>query len=409
MGAMLLTAAVGAGWLAAIVLSNRVETQATAGEPAADPVEEPGKDFETEAEARSGGIGGEATSDGRAREADTHRWQRVQDGPTLGGDDFQEMISVTVGGLGLVAVGRDGSSAAVWTSTDGTSWQRVPHDEQVLGGGGQQIMGSVAVEETGRLVGVGGDWGRGSAAVWTSTDGTSWQRVPHDEQNLSDALMSSVTVGGPGLVAVGSDLRQGSAAVWTTADGTSWQRVHDDAELRDSAMNSVSAGGPGLVAVGLAGGSAAAWTSTDGTSWQRIAHDEQTFGGDGQQAMNSVTDGGPGLVAVGRDVGRGSAAVWTSTDGISWQRVPHDEQLTGVSMNAVTVGEPGIVAVGADGGSAAVWTSTDGTRWQRIAHDEQIFGGNEQQEIWSVAAAEHGLVAVGRDAGRGSAAVWTSP
>ena len=95
--------------------------------------------------------------------------------------------------------------------------------------------------------------------------------------------------------------------------------AHDEAVFGNGqVMWSVTAGGPGLVAVGYDAdsdfdqGAAAVWTSTDGLVWQRVAHDETVFGGDGQQAMSSVTAGGPGLVAVGRDLGREAAVVWTS-------------------------------------------------------------------------------------------------
>ena len=73
-------------------------------------------------------------------------------------------------------------------------------------------------------------------------------------------------------------------------------------------MSSVTVGGPGLVAVGQEGvnsqgytgaGSAMVWTSVDGMSWSRVPHDEAVFGGEGAQFMHSVSAGGPGLVAVG--------------------------------------------------------------------------------------------------------------
>ena len=101
-------------------------------------------------------------------------------------------------------------------------------------------------------------------------------------------------------------------------DAQSWQRVGHDATIfgddEYQEMYSVVAGGPGLVAVGNDTGrdAAAVWTSSDGQSWQRVEHHEQTFGGDGWQKMSSVVAGGPGLVAVGNDHGRGAAAVWTS-------------------------------------------------------------------------------------------------
>ena len=181
------------------------------------------------------------------------------------------MASVTAGGPGLVAVGQDRSEgedadAAVWTSVDGLSWSRVPHDEAVFGGDGGREMSSVVAGGPG-LVAVGqegvnsqGYTGAGSAMVWTSVDGLSWSRIPDDEVVLHEAGeqgMTSVTVGGPGLVAVGFE--------WL--GGGDWH--------------------------------AAAWASVDGMSWSRVPHDEAVFGGEGAQFMHSVSAGGPGLVAVG--------------------------------------------------------------------------------------------------------------
>jgi len=113
-------------------------------------------------------------------------------------------------------------------------------------------------------------------------------------------------------------------------------------------MRSVTVGGPGLVAVGWSRSHAPVWTSVDGMTWSRVPSDEIVFAGQVEPpAVLEVTAGGPGLVAVGAG-GRGrDAAVWTSVDGITWSRVPHDEAVfDGVEMNSVTVGGPGLVAVG---------------------------------------------------------------
>ena len=239
------------------------------------------------------------------------------------------MNGVTAGGPGLVAIGseRSGSDerAAVWTSPDGITWSRVPHDEAVFGGPNTQRMNGLTAGGPG-LVAVGRDHSGFDqhAAVWTSPDGITWSRVPHNETVFGDAdrlSMSSVTAGGPGLVAVGSD--------------------------------------------GQHLGDAAVWTSTDGTTWSRVPHDEAVFGGTYGQGMSSVTVGGPGLVAVGSDSSDFStgAGVWTSVDGITWSRVPHDEAVLGGTnpqrMNGVTVGGPSLVAVGSESSGddrwAAVW------------------------------------------------------
>ena len=56
------------------------------------------------------------------------------------------------------------------------------------------------------------------------------------------------------------------------------------------------------------------WTSTDGITWSRVPHDEAVLGGEIRQEMFDVTVGGPGLVAIGSDESRGDldAAVWTA-------------------------------------------------------------------------------------------------
>ena len=86
-----------------------------------------------------------------------------------------------------------------------------------------------------------------------------------------------------------------------------------------------------------------------------------------------------------------------------WGRVPHDETVFGGSkyqtMWSVVAGGPGLVAVGnnSSGGrwDAAVWTSPDGLTWARVPHDEAVFGGNNDQGIWSMVAVGSELVAVG--------------
>jgi hypothetical protein len=164
------------------------------------------------------------------------------------------------------------------------------------------------------------------------------------------------------------------------------------------------------------------WTSVDGITWSRVPHDEAVFGGVDEQSMFSVTVGGPGLVAVGWD---GSdedfdAAVWTSVDGITWSRVPHNEAVFGGAstqkIQAVTVTGSGLVAVGRDGpGSdsnppappnhAAVWTSVDGIIWSRVPHDEAVFGGGAGYSMGSVTVGGPGLVATGQD-DRGHVTIW---
>lgn len=344
-------------------------------------------------------------------------WSRIPHDADVFGD--ARIASVVVGGPGLVAVGSSPSNhddpgvdgvAAVWTSTDGIAWSRVPHDEAVFGGEGDQGMDSVIVGGPG-LLAFGTDEGRvRRGALWASVDGLNWTRLPQDVVPDRD-----VVAGGPGFVSVGEAAWR--AVVMTSADGLNWTRVpHDEAVfgliLGDgNAMTGVTMGGPGFVAVGSDGlnsdnptgrARAVVWTSVDGLSWSRVPHDEAVFGGEGDQGMFDVTVGGPGLVAVGED--EQGAPVWTSTDGIKWIRIPPNEAVfprsTGIFR--VFAGGPGLVAFGeAQWGVPAVWTSVDGTSWRRAPDDEAVFKNASVDDLIAVGSR---LVAVGSDGG--DAAVW---
>ena len=148
-----------------------------------------------------------------------------------------------------------------------------------------------------------------------------------------------------------------------------------------------------------------------GTAWTRVPHDDAVFGaeGEGYVHLTAVTAGGPGYIAVGSVATEDPAdptvaAVWTSTDGRAWARVPHDDVVFGsdgwTAMSAVTVGGPGLVAVGTAAqppGSAvgAVWVSTDGVVWTRVTDSDEAFGGSDDVYLQGVTAGGPGLVAVG--------------
>ncbi len=334
-------------------------------------------------------------------------WSRVPpDEAVFGGEGDQRIVSVTTGGPGLVAVGSDGglgpwvsgsdTDAAVWISPDGFTWSRVAHDEAVFGGEDGQVMSAVIAGGPG-LVAVGWD-GQGiladspelDAAIWTSVDGYTWSRVPHEDAVFGGAWIEAVTVGGPGLVAVGGTggySVAGDAAVWTSVDGITWSRVpHDESVFGGDDgqfISDVTVGGPGLVAVGSDGGigpwdhntgtHAAVWTSVDGTTWSRVPDNDALVGTGGPPVpMLGVAAGGPGLVAVGSAIPvdpEAGTPVWTSPDGLTWTRVPDDETLSGAMLDVVA-GGPGLVAVGcvcrSGGWMPVVWTSVDGITWTPI-------------------------------------------
>jgi hypothetical protein len=249
--------------------------------------------------------------------------------------------------------------------------------------------------------------------VWTSPDGYEWNRIPQDEAFDLDGAIADIAAGDSGLVAVADQY------VWTSPDGVTWSRLAEGITFTENTggLRGVIAGGPGFVAFGerVPWGSAV-WISPDGLAWTRVPDDPAVFSAN----MEAMTVGGPGLVAVGYDETTSNPAVWTSPDGYTWTRVPHDpavfgegdpdEMISGMRINDVAAGETGLVAVGADLTEsspdelkimAAVWTSPDGVTWTRVPHDPALFEGEEVAAMTGVAAVGDGFVAIGDE-------VWTS-
>lgn len=353
-------------------------------------------------------------------------WTRVDE--RFAGSTGLEGVAVVDGrivavGSGPVGFGSGSPESSdetiVWTSTDGSHW--TPADtalpsgttlNDVVAGG----PGAVAV-------------GTGEPPLWTSADGLSWIPVDDPAGALENARLSDVTTGGPGLVAVGAV--GALPAAWTSPDGLHWSKVPPPASVTyfDS-WSGVTEGGPGLVAVGassttgepaedapgLGAPSAAVWVSADGSSWSRVPHDPAAFSDFPRDVqMNAVVAGGPGLVAVGHqdaiaaDDGFGKAAVWTSTDGLSWERVPDERGLVGGSEAwDVVATSTGLVAAGMADGDAAVWTSADGLTWAAVERD--ALKGPHEEGIYGVTEGGPGMVAVGWDWSEAheSAAAWTT-
>jgi hypothetical protein len=236
-------------------------------------------------------------------------WTRVVDEEGVFGDatestgmpGHQFINDVVTGPLGVVAVGADGIAigagdvatehdAAVWLSKNGTVWQRIPHDAEVFGGEGTQIMHSV-IQTSELVVAVGESDGQGAA--WASSDGAAWAPADmNDEYGAAGepSFMSDVVATGSGLVAVGRGGVDPRPAVWLSADGFTWDRLLDSmagelsgGESALSAMTAVTAGDRGLIATGMKlvrdddpstadrmTGGALVWTSVDAYGWELL-------------------------------------------------------------------------------------------------------------------------------------------
>jgi hypothetical protein len=149
-----------------------------------------------------------------------------------------------------------------------------------------------------------------------------------------------------------------------------WERVPTDAVLERAWMRAVTAGGPGLVAVGSTEEFAAAvWTSEDGVEWQRI--ESPTFGvpesvregtSYSERFMSAVVGGPSGLVATGGQLLRldnGNAGYIETIEAVVWHS-PDGLEWTEVGGNAFAGATINAVAVGGPGYIAVGATVEDG-------------------------------------------------
>lgn len=293
------------------------------------------------------------------------------------------------------------NSGVTWTSADGRAWE--VHDaiaafdhaslRQILVAGSRLLaIGSYAEP-------VPGGQGVAVPAMWTSGDGSAWQRVAGPTPTL-------VVAGKQGFVGATAtdDFTSPVATRWvvfsTSADGLAWTATSDPF-LGDVEGMTVGLDGT-VIAFGATEGparsdgsptfDAVVWTSTDGSSWAgpRIAQREGRF--------TAAVAHGAGFVAVGNVEGQVpngsisySGAVWTSIDGATWDRQEIGVTIDETLSQLFSVQGP-LVAVGdsprGDSANTMIWVSIDGgTTWGRVADQPAFTGINN--EVASVIGAPH--------------------
>jgi hypothetical protein len=250
-------------------------------------------------------------------------------------------------------------------------------------GVGNQYVFAVAAYGAG-FVGVGEDLqfdGPLNGGIWTSSDGTTWNRLGVAENDLVDAEVDLVASSGKRLVAIGS-VRHGDAAptgargiVWTSDDATAWRRVGNVSPFGDASIFGVTGGSSRFIAWGREGRNAAVFMSTDGVAWER-APAPTSFAGAQIAAIGAYRGG---FVAVGANEpstpttggpNQTTAAAWWSPDGEAW--IP-GSTAAGPGLGSLEVGARGLLAIGgSECGCIApsiLWRSTDGQRWTRVGDD----------------------------------------
>ncbi len=200
-------------------------------------------------------------------------WQRAGDGSAgaLDGAGARQMLAVTAGQAGFVAVGAHGSRPSAWTSASGQSWRQV--DLPLPAGATRAVLEHVA------------SLGRTVAAVGTAVTATG-QTVPFAASSANGGVTWTVSAlpGPAGLTAV----------------------------------TALTAAGRTFTAAGTYGGTpghqnVVVWTSPNGSAWHAAEPAGQGLTGPGIQAITSLTASGSTLTGVG------FSASPTSEQPVFWQ------------------------------------------------------------------------------------------
>ena len=144
------------------------------------------------------------------------------------------------------------------------TWELI--EDEALNPSGSVSISDVIAAGPG-LIAVGDIWSdedeMSTGVIWYSTEGRTWTRVPHEDQMFNDTVVLGIAEGGPGFVAVGNAFNQEYPDEDTRRQcgppriGISWSRVPHNEEAFGGPglqeMHDVTAGGPGLVSVGWDG------------------------------------------------------------------------------------------------------------------------------------------------------------
>lgn len=257
-------------------------------------------------------------------------WELVLDLDTFGRAGLRDIASNDEGLM--VAIGyevlppEEGSqdfftqAGTIWRSENGIDWIAV---EGIAG-----QFGDVAYRQ-GEWVVVGAIDGR--AVIHTSADLVNWSTATLDGLESADTL--AVADDGAMLVAgCAADASIGcTGSVWTTTDGSNWQR----GDLEASMVTAAITWSGGFVVAGARPEDAQAmtWTSTDGLSWQ-----PGSMVGSGAR-IGALSMVGNELLAGGSltDDGTSQPHVWRSSDGRSWTSAAPLERVDGQVEGYVSV------------------------------------------------------------------------
>ncbi|HET9971797.1 MAG TPA: hypothetical protein VFQ68_26420 [Streptosporangiaceae bacterium] len=345
---------------------------------------------------------------------------------TLAGNDFtatpngrgitQTLGRVTSVGNEVVAVGSQTGAridrAQFFVSADGGhSWSL---------GTVKSAAGGVPAPGHGAIFVAGGQgaWvALGPGSIWTSPDGKTWTLAPGNGMPLAPGdQVNAVQRTAAGFIAVGANRPGGDQArstpvIFTSANGTTWQRLAGARlNLGTGALDVTFAAASGKLI--LIGGDAlttevtgqpkrtvqvktgAAWLSSDGgATWKPVAGTAAGPGSQPQVAGLAAVNGGFVLLRPATVANRPAVDAFFSPNGVAWTFQSTLSAAAGFTAGMVNGGPAGAAVTGqagaaGQGGSLIAFVTSDGRTWRQA----RPFAAAGSEVVSGVALAPDGTV-----------------
>jgi Protein kinase domain len=260
--------------------------------------------------------------------------------------------------------------------------------------------------ETARTVG-----DQGASAPKPTPPATAFGTYPGQRDRGVFQTISRIVGSGNTIVTTGTQVSDGTVRqqFFASDDGGATWRL---APVHDPGGGPAPAGYPATRVAGgpagwLATGPQAIWTSRDGLSWTLAATHGITPQRPGDQVY-VLTATSDGFLAAGQapvSGGGTQAVIWTSRDGLTWQRMTVAQNVTSISY-AASAGQATVIAGNLSTGGWGTWLSTDGgTTWTPV--DVPADHGADAA-ISGLGSDGSGLIAV-RPGAAGDAIAYFSP
>jgi hypothetical protein len=265
--------------------------------------------------------------------------------PDAGG----QVMGVTRLGGRFIAVGNelpDARNGFIWTSQDGRTWKEARRITDAA------LYDVVATHDIAVAVGASLDAEMTStAAAWTSSDGTQWGKGTVSGASLSS--IRAVTVWPSGFAAAGDAPHDRTRPIWKSVDPAGWTSLKTDLSPPLLVLD-IQGWSSGLAVAGATDKSGNQHpfvaVSGDGRTWKRTNLSTAAEG-----YVSALGLAGETLVSAGVDADR--LTLWT-LNGARWQ--PETIEPTGASIGGLAwTPEFGLLGVGAKDGNQALWVVRD--------------------------------------------------